>query len=141
MEKQEKVIRHLEMIQNIVNRMGRNSFMLKGWAVVLSAASVWLMARTGANCLGEKNNGAQYAVIFVVGWLWLLDGYFLRQERLFRKLYDKVRQSTDTDFAMNPMQFSKSVPGWIATCLYWKPWPPTLLIFYAPLMVALVFLF
>lgn len=33
----EKKLKHLEMIQNIINRMANNSFLLKGWAVTLVA--------------------------------------------------------------------------------------------------------
>ena len=35
MNNTEKVIRHLELIQAIVNRMGSNSFLLKGWSMAL----------------------------------------------------------------------------------------------------------
>lgn len=135
MDEQEKIVRHLEMIQGIIDRMGRNSFMLKGWAVVLIAASVWLLARSDMTVAYAGLNVAQYAVPFAVFWLWLLDGYFLRQERLFRKVYDKVRKGKDTDFSMNPSEFLQQVPGWLATCFGWKPpWPPTLLLFYAPII-------
>ena len=46
----------------------------------------------------------------------MLDAYFLRQERLFRAEYDRVRQQDETDFAMNPMQH-KDLPkhSWLAT--------------------------
>lgn len=33
----ESKIKHLEMIQNVISRMARNSFALKGWAVTLIA--------------------------------------------------------------------------------------------------------
>lgn len=33
----ESKIKHLEMIQGIINRMASNSFYLKGWAVTLVA--------------------------------------------------------------------------------------------------------
>ena len=35
MEKQENKIKHLEMIENIIERMAKNSFQLKTWAVTL----------------------------------------------------------------------------------------------------------
>ena len=35
---------------------------------------------------------------------WLLDAYFLLQERLFRDEYDRVRQQDDTDYEMSPEQ-------------------------------------
>ena len=34
--------KHLEMIQNIIQRMATNSFMLKGWAVTLIVAILGL---------------------------------------------------------------------------------------------------
>ena len=43
---------------------------------------------------------------------WALDAYFLRQERLFRKLYDRVRsEGEQVDFSMNTQPFEKSVDG------------------------------
>ncbi len=58
---------------------------------------------------------------------WLLDGYFLRQERLYRKLYDHVRkqQEDNIDFSMNAAIFTDSVDSWLRTCFSW-----TLFIFY-----------
>ena len=35
---------HLEMIQNVVNRLSRNSFLLKGWSVILVSAFFALAA-------------------------------------------------------------------------------------------------
>ena len=42
-------------------------------------------------------------LIPVIGF-WILDGYFLWQERLFRKVYDEIRKQEATDFAMNLMK-------------------------------------
>ena len=38
------------------------------------------------------------ALILPVMGFWILNGYFLWQERLFRKVYDEVRVQSDTDF-------------------------------------------
>ena len=38
-------IRHLEMIQGVINRMAGNSFKLKGWAVTLVAGIFALASR------------------------------------------------------------------------------------------------
>ena len=40
----------------------------------------------------------------VVGF-WILDGYFLWQERLFRQVYNEVRTQETTDFGMNIMKY------------------------------------
>ena len=89
-------IKHLEMIQGVINRMASNSFMLKGWAVTLVA---------GIFALSAKDTNKLYFIITYVPILvfWGLDAYYLRQERLFRKLYNKVRKQNENeiDFSMN----------------------------------------
>ena len=41
----EKVVKHLEMTQAIINRLGSNSFQLKGWSMTLIVAAMVLIAR------------------------------------------------------------------------------------------------
>lgn len=95
----ERVVKHLEFIQGVVNRLGRNSFLLKGWSMTVLVAGALLMMRLRP----DQSLFALTLLIPVFGF-WLLDAYFLRQERLFRAEYDRVRQQDATDFAMNPMQ-------------------------------------
>ena len=97
-------IAHLQMIQAVVTRMAGNSFMIKGWSVTLVAA---LFALGAAN----TNGLFVYLAYFPVFMFWALDAYFLRQERLFRKLYDHVRRSQDrsADFSMNTQPFEENV--------------------------------
>lgn len=84
------------MIQGVINRMASNSFMLKGWAVTLVA---------GIFALAAKDADKLYFIITYVPILvfWGLDAFYLRQERLYRMLYDKVRNQAKTtiDFSMN----------------------------------------
>lgn len=92
----ENKLKHLEMIQGIINRMAGNSFMLKGWAVTL-VAGIYALASKDANKI-------YYLITYVpIVIFWGLDAYYLRQERLYRKLYDKVRKQRDNeiDFSMN----------------------------------------
>ncbi len=90
------VVKHLEMIQGIVNRLGSNSFQLKGWSMTLIVAAVVLIARFDL----QSPYIILVLVLPIVGF-WILDGYFLWQERLFRKVYDEVRQQDETDFKMD----------------------------------------
>ena len=87
---------HLEMIQGVINRMASNSFMLKGWAVTL-VAGIFALAAKDADKLYFI---ITYVPIFV---FWGLDAFYLRQERLYRRLYDKVRNQAEAeiDFSMN----------------------------------------
>lgn len=89
-------LKHLEFIQGIVNRLATDSFRLKGWTVVLVSALIVLLAREGRIEIAPVALGP--VIVF-----WGLDGYFLWQERLFRALYDHVRQleESEIDFSMD----------------------------------------
>ena len=92
----EKVVKHLEMTQAVINRLGRNSLLLKSWSMTILVAAMVLIAR--------ENLQNQYFVLVLllpVAGFWILDGYFLWQERLFRQVYEEVRQQSDTDFKMD----------------------------------------
>lgn len=93
----EKVVKHLEMIQGVVDRLNRNSFLVKSWSLVFFVVAVVLVAI-------ENWRDDTVVLVFLVPivGLWILDGYFLWQERLFRQVYEAVRQQSDTDFKMDP---------------------------------------
>lgn len=96
MDGTEKVVKHLEMTQTVINRLGRNSFLLKSWSMTILVAAMVLITR-------EELQDSYYVLILflpIIGF-WTLDGYFLWQERLFRKVYDDIREQTDTDFKMD----------------------------------------
>ena len=80
----ERKLKHLEMIQGIINRMASNSFWLKGWSLTL-VTSLIAVSTDKANFL--------FALVALVPCLvfWGLDGYLPRREKLFRGLYDYVR--------------------------------------------------
>lgn len=122
MENGEKVIKHLEMTQAVINRLGSNSFLLKGWSMTVIVATMVLIAR-----YDMQNPCLVLAVMLPVLGFWILDGYFLRQERLFRQVYDEVRQQDDTDFKMDVIKHvNKPQCSWLSAML-----SVTLVIFYA----------
>src|SRR2546427_2491070 len=96
---------HLEMIQGVINRLSQNSFLLKGWSVLL-VSSLFALAAFNSNPLFV------YLTYLPVIAFWGLDGYFLWQERLFRALYDRVRklETGKIDFSMDT-SFVKSQIG------------------------------
>ena len=96
MNSTEKVVKHLEMTQVVINRLGRNSVLLKSWSMTILVAAMVLIARE------DLQNSYFVLILFlpIVGF-WILDGYFLWQERLFRYVYDDIREQTDTDFKMD----------------------------------------
>lgn len=74
---------HLGFIQSIITRMAGNSFLLRGWSITLVAA-IFSLASKDAD--GHLVFVAYYAAIL----FWTLDAYYTRQERLYRRLYEKV---------------------------------------------------
>lgn len=123
----EERIKHLEMLQQIITRMASNSFLLKGWTVTLVAAILALIDKTQLHTVG-------WVALLPILSFWMLDGYFLRQERLFRKLYDYVRQlpnNSAVDFDMNTSNVGGNV-----SCVLEVMFSNTLLFFYLGLVVA-----
>jgi hypothetical protein len=82
--------KHLELIQGVINRLSTNSFLLKGWSVVLVSALFALAAP-------ESRPAFVYLAYIPAIVFWGLDGYFLWQERLYRSLYDHVRTQNEAD--------------------------------------------
>ena len=103
----EKQYSHLNMIQTVINRLAQNSFMLKGWNVVLVSALFALAAN-------NPKIFFIYVAYFPAFAFWILDGYFLWQERLFRALYDHVRnlKEEEIDFSMDTSLVRNQVASW-----------------------------
>jgi hypothetical protein len=134
------VLKHLEFIQAVIARLAGNSFLIKGWALTVTGAfygfavhgSDWRLAALG---------------LLPAMTFWGLDGYFLRQERLFRSLYNAVRKDDGgvDAFCMRPLHhpdavgtvgtrlrvpMAWAVRGWLRVSATW-----TLLGLYVPLLV------
>lgn len=118
-------IKHLEFIQNVISRMNSNSFLIKGWAITLISALFALAA---------KDANIQYVLItyIIIPVFWILDGFFISQERQYRELYDKVCSKTEPeiDFSMNASVFNKGRCCWISGI-----WSKTLIPFYVVTIV------
>ncbi len=118
----DRVIKHLEIIQGVINRLANNSFLIKSWSMTILVAIILFLSRSDS----------PYSVYLVLSFsfpvigFWVLDGYFLWQERLFRGIYNDVRNKADTDFNMDmPSQLKKPNNRWINSVF-----SVTLIIFY-----------
>ena len=120
--------KHLEFIQNVVSRMARHSFILKGWSVTLVVA---LFASA------TKDTDMRFILIVFMPVLifWFLDSYYLQRERMFRALYDEVRIKKDNqiDYSMHVKHLKRGRNLWWRSFL-----SGTLLIFYVPLLIIMV---
>lgn len=126
----EKKMKHLEMIQGVINRLAGNSSSLKGWGVVLVSALFALSAK-------DPNKFLVFLTFLPALAFWILDGYYLRQEKLFRKHYDLVREKDESeiDFSMDTSSVEEDVPGWFSVCR-----STTLSIFYGTIMLIILIL-
>jgi hypothetical protein len=101
-------LKHLEFLQNLITRMNSNSFLLKAWTVTIVSA---LFA------VSKKDSDYRFLVIVYISILafWILDGYFLSQERQYRNLYRKVTKTdeVDIDFSINASEYNKGKNKWL----------------------------
>ena len=108
----DEIIKHLELIQSVINRMAQVSFVLKGWTVTIVVTLLAIAATANVWWYG-------LLALFPACIFWGLDAYYLRQERLFRCLYDKVRlgptESGVDAFSMDTNQCQATVDGWFQT--------------------------
>jgi hypothetical protein len=128
----EYLFKEVEIVQDIITRMGTNSFLVKGWAITLVVASLLI---TGFS---------YHHFVAFLPWLifWAYDAYFLRMEKLYRKLNDWLvdnrRKSEEFLLDMNKSslenRFGKETP-----CLQQVMFSKTLVAFYGVLLVMIVF--
>lgn len=117
--------KHLEFIQGVITRMAGNLFFLRGWTITLIAALLAFFIK------GIDLEHMIYLSVLILIF-WILDGYFLTQERLFKALYNHVRKLEEekVDFSMDTSEFKK----YKENTLVYSMFSPTLLIFYIPLI-------
>ena len=126
----EKKLKHLEFIQNAINRMANNSFIIKGWCITLAVALIAL--------LEKKDINKCYIVFSFLPLLffWFLDAFYLKTERQYRRLYTDISKKgkKEIDFSMDITLYKE--------CYVEALFSRTLLPFYLSLMgIVLVIIF
>lgn len=110
-------LRHLDALQGVITRLGQNSFAIRGWSVTLVSAVFAVISTQGQR--------THHLVLFALGpaWIfWILDAFYLRQERLYRSLYRAAARSlTDSTaasvapFDMDTTPYRSSISSWPRT--------------------------
>lgn len=118
--------KHLEFAQGVINRMGQNSFVIKGWTITLVSALFALAA---------KDSNQKFVIIayFPTVVFWMLDSYYLYQERLFRKLYDNVCKETTVDYSLDTKKYDEGILDWASSAL-----SKTIILFYGIVILSLI---
>ncbi|WP_121609136.1 hypothetical protein [Mesobacillus foraminis] len=125
----EEKMKHLEMIQNVITRMASNSFLLKGWTVTLV---VGLLAFAN---IKEMNSDFMFLALVPAAFFWVLDGYFINEERKYVKLYEHVAtlNNDQIDFSLNARQYEEKTGGLVSAF-----WSNTLKLFYLPTLIVVI---
>ncbi|TPN81729.1 hypothetical protein [Aquimarina algicola] len=124
----EKKIKHLELIQNIINRMNSNSFIVKGWSITLITTVLALY-------ISSKNTSFIIITTLIFFSFWIMDGFYISRERMFRDLYATVanKKEDEIDFKMQIHQFNTGNRTWISGIF-----SKTLLPFYCVLLFGII---
>lgn len=115
-------VKHLEFIQATIARQASHSFTVKGWSLTVAAV---VYAYTASHLSWWL---AIMALVPPAAFAWL-DLYYLRQERLFRELYeDAIKPHTTVPpFDMKPTRYhdTKKHPRCSYKCVAGSPswWP------------------
>lgn len=107
--------------------MAANSFLLKGWCVTLIAALAALAAK-------DAQFDFVWIAILPALAFWTLDAFFLRQEKLFRELYNDVRKKSedDIDYSLKTESYETVVDNQLKVAF-----SPTVSLFYGPIVAAI----
>lgn len=80
----EYFFKEIDLIQGIINRMARNSFMIKGWTLTVAGIAYSL------NLASSKSAFLCVGIPVICLFFWSLDAFYLRTERKYRALYNDV---------------------------------------------------
>lgn len=130
MEETKYFVDEIKIIQDVIKRMADNSFKIKGWAVTLIVITL----------IFKGKSSTSYLLAFLPLFsFWILDTYYLRTERIYRKLYEWVvknrLKSDEYIFDLNPKRFEKDVDSYLKTMF-----SISLRMFYGGLLVLLLFI-
>lgn len=114
--------------------MGGNSFLLKGWSVSLvTAVIVFGVTRDSS----KESVPLLLVAASLILVFWLLDAYYLSQERAFTGLYESVGKKAESniDYSLDARDFLTGYGTWSSAML-----SKVFLIFYAPAFFILLIL-
>lgn len=108
--------KEIDLIQSCITRMANNSFLLKGWCISIIAVVLALADKAA--------NPAILSCILLIPLLcfWYLDSFFLRTERMYRKMYEwvienRIKNENSYLYDLNPHRFACTVDSrWKIMC-------------------------
>lgn len=104
----ENLHKEIDLIQSCINRMANNSFLLKGWMISIYAVVLTLAVNKLTPIL------LLATVLVPTLCFWYLDAFFLRTEKMYRKMYEWVlverkKDNIEYQYDLNPRRFQNEV--------------------------------
>ncbi len=105
---QSELFKEIDLIQNCIERMTRNSFLIKGWSLTIFVTSSALLRKDVID-----NTWLLFTCVIIPYFcFWQLDAFFLNTEKKYRQMYEwvlKNRKQGNLDFQydLNPKRFGK----------------------------------
>lgn len=126
--KYESKLKHLELIQHVVSRMGGNLFYLRGWSITLIGGVLAILSQSE-----DLDSFPVIVLLIVTVMFWVYDGYFLALERKYRDLYNKVRklEEKEIDLSMDIREFNDKKKNTLIYCMFSKTIAPFYILFIA----------
>lgn len=130
----ENKIKHLEMIESVIQRMANNCFQLKGWTITLV---------TLVGALASQGTDKRFILLVFIPIIafWGLDSYYLQLERKYQIFYSNIikKQASEIDFNMDirdmcPVNDDQKRRVKLTACVISK----SELLFYFPIMIAII---
>jgi uncharacterized membrane protein len=103
---------HLAIIRAVILRMAAASWVLRAWSVAIVSALV-------AVAMDAVHAHFAWLAVLMALVFWMLDAHFHRQERLYRKVYRRVRtlEEDQVDFSMDTAPVDSERDAWTAVLL------------------------
>lgn len=132
----QELYKEIDLIQGCINRMAKNSFMVKGWALTIFAGVIAISKTEVINNLWLL----VCTILIPYTAFWLLDAFFLHTERKYCKMYTWILQerkkgNTEYQYDLNPTRFNKDVG-----CMSHSFFSKTLLLFYGIPVIVIILL-
>lgn len=87
--------KELDLIQEIINRMARNSFIIKGWMISLTSILFTFVVNKELS-LSENIFLLIFLLVEIITF-WYLDAFYLHKERCYIQLYNHLISSPNRE--------------------------------------------
>lgn len=91
--------KHLDYIQAVIARLAASSAAAKGWSLTVATATFGFSAAQAVPFV------AFLGIVVVISFA-VIDSYYLREDRLFRQLYDDARKGNAELYSMDKNKYA-----------------------------------